>query len=148
MQHSDVSVMAIIGSSIRTIDAALARFKRSHTADVLDAYASIVSHAKISDPSDHVSCIHTLSRGRGVVVVPRTKVGQLCNLLELGGQLDPHESCICIDAERFDPNTHALLCTEPTVVSYMEHNPDHILGIRATVVAPTFKSALVWWTCE
>lgn len=139
--------MATIDSSIRTIDAALARFKRSHTADVLNAYANIVSHAEISDPGDHASCIHSLSRGQGVVVVPRTNVGQLRNLLELGGQVDAPDSCIHLDAERFDPNAHALLCTEPTVVSYMENNPDHILGTRATVVAPTFKSALVWWTC-
>jgi hypothetical protein len=140
--------MATIDTSIRTIDAALTRFGRSLTNDVLGAYAHIVAHANISDPSGHASCIHSLSRGQGVVVVPRTNVKQLCNLLELGGQLDALESCIHLGTERFDPNAHALLCTEPTVVSYMEHNPDHILGIRATVVAPTFKTALVWWTCE
>ena len=80
--------------------------------------------------------------------MPRTEVQQLRNLMELGGRVDAHESCICLDAERFDPKTHALLCTEPTVVSYMEDNPDDILGTCATVVAPTFKLALVWWTCE
>lgn len=148
MQHSGVSVMTTIGTSIRTIDAALARFRRSHTQDVLNAYATIVTHAEISDPSEHASCIHSLARGQGVVVVPRTNVEQLRNLLELGVRVDPPDSCIHLDAERFDPNAHALLCTEPTVVSYMEHNPDHILGTHATVVAPTFKSALVWWTCE
>lgn len=148
MQHSDVPVMMTIGTYIRTIDAALARFQRSHTNDVLNAYACIVSHAEISDPSDHASCIHKLARGQGVAVVPRNEVEKLCNLLELGGQVDAHESCIRLDAERLDPNVHALLCTEPTVVSYMDHNPDHILGTCANVVAPTFKSALVWWTCE
>lgn len=82
------------------------------------------------------------------MAVPRMEVEQLRTLLEQGGRVDAHESCICLDVERFDPETHALLCTEPTVVSYMEHNPDHILGTCATVVSPTFKSALVWWTCE
>jgi len=148
MQHSDVSVMVSIGTSIRTIDAATTRFQRLRTNDVLDAYASIVLHAKISDPSDHASCIHSLARGQGVSVVPRKEVEQLRNLLERDGRVDAPPSCISLDAECFDPKTHALLCTEPTVVSYMEDNPDHILGTCATVVAPTFKSALVWWTCE
>jgi len=148
MQHSDTIVMVTIGTSIRTIDAALARFRRSLTNDVLRAYAHIAMHAKIFDPNDHVSCIHSLSRGQGVAVVPRSEVEQLCNLLELGGSVDARDSCLCLDKDRFDPKMHALLCTEPTVVSYMEHNPDHILGACATVVAPTFKSALVWWTCE
>ena len=148
MNHSDAAVMTSISTNIRTIDTSVARFQRSRTNDVLKAYASIVSLAKISDPSDHASCIHGIARGQGVVVVPRTEVQQLRNLMELGGRVDAHESCICLDAERFDPKTHALLCTEPTVVSYMEDNPDDILGTCATVVAPTFKLALVWWTCE
>lgn len=148
MQNPDVSVMVRMGTSIRTIDTSIARFQRSRTNDVLKAYARIVSLAEISDPGDHVSCIYSLSRCQGVVVVPRTEVQQLCNLMELGGRVDSHKSCVCLDTERFDPRTHALLCTEPTVVSYMEGNPDDILGTRATVVAHTFKSALVWWTCE
>lgn len=148
MQHSDTAVMATIGTSILTIDAGLARFRRSLTNDVLRAYAHIAMHSKISDPGDHVLCIHSLARGQGVAVVPRSEVGQLRNLLELGGQVDARESCLCLDKDRFDPRMHALLCTEPTVVSYMEHNPEHILGSSATIVTPTFKSALVWWTCE
>ena len=148
MQHSDTPIMVTIGTSILTIDAALAQFRRSFTNDVLRAYTHIAMHSKISDPGDHVSCIHSLARGQGVAVVPRSEVEQLRNLLELGVPMDARESCLCLDEDRFDPTLHALLCTEPTVVSYMEHNPDHILGSGANVVAPTFKTALVWWTCE
>lgn len=140
--------MVSIGASIRTIDTSIARFQRSRTNDVLKAYAHIVSLSGISDPGDHVSCIHSLAQGHGIVVVPRSEVQQLRDLMERGGPVDAHESCICLYIERFDPGTHALLCTEPTVVSYMEDNPDNILGTCAAVVAPTFKSALVWWTCE
>jgi hypothetical protein len=145
MQPTDAVVMTTIGTSIRTIDTSIARFQRSRTNDVLKAYAHIVSLAGISTPGDHVSCIHSLAQGQGVAVVPRTDVEHLRNLMELG---DYRQTCIRLDVERFDPNMHALLCTEPTVVSYMEDNPDNILGTCATVVAPTFKSALVWWTCE
>lgn len=140
--------MESMGTSIRTIDTSIARFQRSRTNDVLKAYAHIVSLLEISDPGAHALCIHGLSRGQGIAVVPRTKVQQLRNLIELGGLVDSRQWCIRLDAEHFDPGTHALLCTEPTVVSYMEDNPDNILGPCATVVAPTFKSALVWWTCE
>lgn len=140
--------MESIDTFLRTIVTALVRFERSRTNEVLDAYARIVEIWKLSDPSDHASCIHSLAQGQGVVAVPRRNVEQLRNLLELGGRVDAPDSCICLDTQRFDPGKHALLCTELTVVSYMEHNPDHILGTCATVVAPTFKSALVWWTCE
>tara|TARA_B110001450_G_scaffold257061_1_gene290829 strand:+ start:37230 stop:37670 length:441 start_codon:yes stop_codon:yes gene_type:complete len=146
MENATVQRMVTIGASVRTIDGALRRFKRSDTSDVLKAYHRIVCDAEIVQPTDHALLIYQLSQG--VVVVPRGDVSRLRDLLEQGGSIDRYTCDGDIHMEAFDPAVHALLFRETSVVSYMENNPDHILGERAQVVAPTFKTALVWWMCE
>ena len=139
--------MAEAGASIRTIDSAIARFSRTHTTAVLKAYSRLASLAMCSTPRDHALWIFDLSRGTGIVVVSIADVAMLRNRMELGCRFDASESVTFVSIEDFDPTMHALLCTEPSVVSYMESNPDDILGTNANVVAPTFKCTLVWWTC-
>jgi hypothetical protein len=82
-----------------------------------------------------------------VKVVSRKEVHRVCKLVELGRPpVDDQDDDVQI--ESFDPTIHAILCNEPTVVSYMRNNPKYILGERANAISPTFTSALVWWTCE
>ena len=147
MDNSEARVMVSVGTSIRAIDTALVRFRRSHTNDVVKAYQQIVVHADVVEPHQHAFWVYNLSRGQGVMIVPRTTVEGLRGRIEQGVSVDDSTSD-STPIEAFDPKMHALLCTEPTVVSYLEDNPDNILGKHAQVVTPTFKSALLWWTCE
>lgn len=142
--------MTKVGAYIRIIDSALSCARRRDATVVLEAYRAIVTHDGTDDvkPKDHVHWIHGLSREQGVRVVPRELVGNLRNSLEMGEVVDD-EAFEIVPFESFDPLLHAVLCTDLTVVSYMENNPDEILGKHARVIAPTLKKALLWWTtCE
>jgi hypothetical protein len=147
---STVQIMVEMGACFRTIDDALRRFDRRQTSAVLNAYATIMSQERRElktdiTPAHHASWIHKLSRGVGIVVVPITCVVTLTNQMQVLGVCawsddDP------IPIASFDPRAHAILCVDATVVSYMENNPDYILGQNANVVTSSFKTSLVWWT--
>lgn len=146
---------ATVGACIDTITAAVARFKRADTSDVLGAYQTIAERADICayagrvEPDAHASLIYTLCRGQGMRIVPRSDVCRIRNALELGEAVELKGGGMLHHVEEtFDPRASAILMVEPSVVSYMDGNPDYILGTNATVVAPTFKSALIWWACE
>lgn len=140
--------MAAVGESIHRLDALTAHFRRTDTKDVLRAYRTIVKCEEVDTghpvtPRCHVFWISNLTHGSGVRIVPLKEVERLRNLMELGSV--PDWSGDEIDVSSFDSGAHALLCTDITVASYMDQNPDHILGVDAHVTSPTFKHALVWW---
>jgi len=150
---ASVQIMVQMGACLQTIDNALRRFNRRQTADVLNAYATIMSEecrelkTENISPFRHASWIHNLSRGVGIVVVPITRIFALTNQMqELGVVAWSDDDPIPI--AKFDPLLHAILCVDATVVSYMEDNPEYILGKNANVVTSSFKTSLVWWESE
>lgn len=148
MQNPQVVLMTVVGENIRRLDALTAHFRRTDAKDVLRAYRTIVGCEEAdtghpATPRCHVFWIYHLARGLGMQIVPRTEVKRLQNLMELGSI--PEWSGDEIHVSSFDPNVHALLCTDISVASYMHQNPDHILGVDARVESPSFKNALVWW---
>ena len=154
VENPQVVLMVTVGRCIRRLETYLSRYSRSDTAGILKEYGTIASceRAETGDvaPRVHAFWIYNLSNRRGVRVVARSEVTRLRERLESGHALGEEETGDDDDnaITTFDPADHALLCTDVTVASYMEGNPDHVLGAHANVVAPTFKGALVWWTCE
>ena len=151
MENSQVVLMTVVGENVQRLSALTTRFRRTDTKDVLRAYSNIVQCEETDTgekvtPHCHVYWIYHLAGGSGMKIVPRQEVGRLRNLMEIGSI--PDWSGDEIHVSSFDPNAHALLCTDLSVASYMDQNPDHILGPDARVVSATFKQALVWWeTC-
>ena len=148
IENPQVVLMTAVGTSIQHLDALTVRFRRTDTNAVLRAYRTIVSCEEAdtgypASPRCHVFWIFHLAHGSGMMIVPRAEVKRLRNLINIGCTADWTGDEIPVSS--FDPNAHALLCTDFSVASYMDQNPDNILGADAHVESPTFKHALVWW---
>ena len=138
------------GEQIHTLSSALRNFSRDHTMDVLRAYDRLVrleerEMKSTLPPRNHALWIHGLNLGAGVLVVDVAHAHRMSNDLSLTGRVTtPPVADVPVDD--FDPTRHALLCTDVSLASYLEGNPDGLLGANARVVSPYFKLALVWWT--
>lgn len=137
--------MVEAGKTLRVLSDAIGTFDRKRTLTVVEAYARLVRLDEVDDPTPayHATWIEKLNMHAGVHVVSFRDVGRLRHQLEIHGCVSAFDA---VDAPVFDPTRHALVCTEPSVLSYLADNPDGVLGPNACVVSPHFKCALVWWT--
>lgn len=149
MENPQVVLMTMVGASIQRISDLMVSFRRTDTKDVLKAYDTIMQCEKRDtgcDPTPrcHVFWICNLSNATDVHIISQTEVENVRNVMEAEHTPEVLDD---YDVDSFDPCVHALLCTNVSVASYLDGNPNHILGTNAHVVSPTFKHALVWWTC-
>lgn len=143
MQNA-VAIMVEAGKTLRVLNDAVGTFDRKRTGDVIAAYATLVRLDEADDPTPafHADWIDKLNLHTGVHVFPREDVARLCNEMELHGRVTLAREVVGIP---FDAARHALVCTQPSVLSYLDGNPDAVLGAHARVVSPHFKCAIAWW---
>ena len=149
-----IGVMTETIRNVEIIDSALVRCDRRNTDRVRDAYKRIVEmeeheSGKTIDPKGHVQWLEGLSRGVGIRVMhKKDSLQTVVNEMERGARCDDDAVGNTVSVETFDPSTHFVILTGPSILSYLaEPMVAHIdvFGKNAMAVSPMFKYSVLWW---
>ena len=150
-----IGVMTETLRNVHVIDAAVARWDRRQTDVVRDAYTRIMNleqeeTGRSVDPRGHVQWLNDIARGVGIRVVRKNSLDNVLRELETTASCDgvlndeDEESCVA----SFDPSTHFVVVSEPSVLSYLAEPTVARLnefGENAMAMSPTFKCSVLWW---
>lgn len=149
-----IGIMTETIRNVEIIDRALVRCDRHSTDRVRDAYKRIIEieereTGKAIEPKVHVQWLDGLSRGVGIHVMHKKESLQtVVNEMERNARCDDHTVGSTASIETFDPSTHFVMVTEPSILSYLaEPMVSHVdvFGKNAMAVSPMFKCSVLWW---